>query len=165
MKFALTAIALTCLSLTTISQQALNNFFYSKGVKLLAWLAHPTNTYTGGSYRVTDNYVYIDINYQDNYVTRVKIKREVSYFMKKSSLFTHIEVTHDNDWIAPFVGIELIKDVLMESAEDDDKETAKSFLERKIEKGINDMTGIEMACLILSFAWLDYKEPTFNFGN
>ena len=135
-------------------QGAIERYFYSQGVRTLAQLAHPTNTYKSGTYRVENNSVFITINYEDGYYTQLKVKREKPFF-------SNIDVLEDNDFVNPFTAVEFLKNLLLEATKDDsEKEKSKSDFEKRFDKKLENMNGIEVACLWLSLDWLGF--PSSN---
>lgn len=131
-----------------VYSQTMYSFFSNEGNKLLATLAHPTNTFKYAKYRVENNSVWVDIYYED-FNTELRIKRTGDFFTK-------IEVIYDNDWVSPFTAIGQIKDVVLKFSEDNSDTQTKNEFERKINKVISEMNGKELTCLILTLAWIDY---------
>lgn len=127
---------------------SMSNFFKNSGVATIAELAHPTNTYKSGYYNVYSNKIWVKI-YYDGYTTELEITRDGNFF-------TNIYVISDDDFITPFTGIELIKDVALDIIKDNSDENNKSAFQKKINKTISEMNGKELACLILTLNWLDY---------
>ncbi len=135
------------IALYSFSQaQYMSDYFKYKGIKSLALLAHPTNTFKTGRFEIYSDKVWVKIIYED-YKTVLEIERE-------NNFFTDIRVLNDNDWVTPFAGIEIIKNIAYEALEDEDED--KSKIEKRIGKAFSDMTGIEMACLILTLEWWNY---------
>lgn len=130
------------------SSSTISDFLKNKGVEVLAGLAHPSNTYKSGSYNVYSDKVCVKI-YYDGYTTELDIKRDGNFF-------TGINVISDDDFITPFAGIELLKDIALDIVKDNSDEQNKSAFQKKINKKISEMNGKDLACLILSLNWLDY---------
>ena len=128
--------------------QKMSTFFKEKGVETLASLAHPTNTYKSGEYKVSDNKVWIKI-YYDGFTTELELKR-------LDNLFTDITIVSDDDFISPFIGVELIKDIAYKAIKDDTDKKNKSLFEEAINKTIENMDGEDLACLVLTLDWLEY---------
>ena len=129
--------------------QSMSDYFKYEGVALLAGLAHPTNTYKSGSYSVYRDEVRVTIKYE-NYTTKLKIRRSGDFF-------TRVEVTSDTDWWPAFTASEIIKDLIIEALEEDrESREALSQLEKWFNKKLYDMTGTEMACVLLTVGWFGY---------
>ncbi len=126
--------------------QSMSSYFRNEGVKTLALLAHPSNTFKTGNYEIYSNKVSVRIIYED-YETVLEVKRS-------GSIFSDIRVINDNDWVAPFEGIQFIKDIAYEAFNDDNEK--KNRIEAQMGKAFADMTGTEMACLILTLEWWNY---------
>jgi hypothetical protein len=154
-KFILTSIAVFIISAQLFAgyNSKLADFLYSTGAKELAGLAHPTNTFASARWEIEDDYVYVYIEYGDDYKTNVKINISTGWFTK-------INVTYDNDFFPPFLAIEGMKDLILELLKDDkNKEEEKkrvSDFEKYLNKKIEDMTGKELACLYMNLIWFDY---------
>jgi hypothetical protein len=127
----------------------MDEFFRTVGVQTLAGLAHPTNTYNSGKYKINDYTIGVLIIYDENYVTELELTKEGSFF-------TNIRVVKDNDWVSPFAGIELIKDAALDYINSNSDKEHQSLFEKKINKTISEMDGRDLACLILSLKWLNY---------
>lgn len=137
------------LLVSTSFSQNMDSFFKHEAVKTLANLAHPTNNYKGGEYNVYTNYVLINIFYK-NYTTKLKVYRKGNYFNK-------IITISDNDFIPPFSGIEIIKNFLIEGTENtEERRKLMNIFEKRFDKAILDMTGKEIACIILTINWFNY---------
>jgi hypothetical protein len=153
MKNTICAILFCCAFTSTHAQntqETIERYFYTQGVKTLAVLAHPTNTYLNGTYRVENNTTYISIYYEDGIYTKLKVKKGILFFL-------NIEVLDNNDIISPFTAIEFLKDAILELIKDDpEMERNKTDFERKFDKRLEDMNGIELACLCLSLDWLSF---------
>jgi len=129
--------------------QSMGSFFKYEAVNTLAGLAHPTNTYKSGQYTIYDNYILVEI-YYEQYTTKLKILRKGDYF-------TEIITISDNDFIPPFAGIEIIKDFLIEGTEDtEERRKLMNSFEKRFDKALLDMTGKEMACMALTINWFNY---------
>lgn len=129
--------------------QSMTDFFRVEGVADLAVLAHPTNTYKGGYFDVYRDEVIVEINYE-TVTTKLRIKREGDYF-------TRITTIGDSDWFPAFEAIKTIKDFLIEGTEDtQERRKLMSSFEERFDKAILDMTGKELACIILTLAWFAY---------
>lgn len=134
------------------AQKTMSNFFRYEGVSGLASLAHPSNTYSSGTYSVEYDYVLVTINYKESFKTRLKI-------YKSGNVFTSIVVLEDTDWWPPFAAVEFLKDVILEIArEDEDSRKALSDFERSVGKALSNMTGKQLTCIFLTLGWIDYKD-------
>jgi len=103
---------LILLSITHFSYcQTMNDFFKYKGVEMLAGLAHPTDTYQKGESKVSDNKVWVKI-YYDGFTTELQLTRVDNFF-------TDITIISDDDFISPFAGVELIKNIALDIIKDD----------------------------------------------
>lgn len=149
MKRIILTIAFLTFTLTALHAQSMGSFFKHNGVAIFANLAHPTNIYKSGRYTIYSNHIIVEINYECCY-TKLKIKRS-------GDVFYDIDVLSDNDWVAPFVGVELMKDLVIEAAnEDSESKEQLSAFEKKFQKSLYEMTGIELTCILLTLSWLDY---------
>lgn len=128
--------------------QTMSDFFKYKGVETLVEMAHPTNTYKSGEYKVSDNKVWIKI-YYDGFTTELELKR-------LDNLFIDITIISDDDYISPFIGVELIKDIAYKAIKNDADKKNKSLFEEAIKKTIENMDGEDLACLVITLNWLDY---------
>lgn len=137
------------ITLNNPASSSMADFFKYEGVEILAGLAHPANTFKYAKHRVESNYVWVDIYYNDDLNTELKIERNGNFFTK-------IVVVYDNDFPAPFFLTGFIKDMVWELIEDNSDTQTKNDFERKINKTISEMNGKDLACLKLTFNWLDY---------
>lgn len=137
--------------------QTMDDFFKYKGVKVLASLAHPTNTFKSGSYEIYSSAVYVNI-YYESYTTKLKITRDGNFFTKT-------DVIEDNDFVAPFAMVELIKDLALELIVNSEDQQNKSTFEKKINKTISNMNGKDLACLVLTLNWFDYQPNSSSSSN
>jgi hypothetical protein len=148
-------IAVSILAISSLGAQSMSSFFRETGVRRLAAAAHPTNTYSRGEYEVSDNFVRVKIWYDEGYITELKIKREGNFF-------TEITVVSDNDWAIPFFVIGTIKDMVFtlineeENEGDEDPKSMVQVFEKTIRKTVGDMTGKDLACLMLTLGWMAY---------
>jgi hypothetical protein len=126
----------------------MSTFFKERGVETLAGMAHPTNTYKTGEYRVDYNSVWIKI-YYEGFTTELELKR-------LDNLFTDITIISDDDFISPFIGVELIKDIAYNAIKDDTDKKNKSLFEEAIKKTFENMDGEDLACLVITLDWLGY---------
>jgi hypothetical protein len=136
----------------TSSGSSLSNFFKYVGIKTLAGLAHPTNTFKSGTFDIYSNSIVVNIKYFDGYYTKLRIT-------KKNNLFTAIEVISDNDWASPFIAISIVKelaDEAMKNSEDEDKDETKSKLEKELGKMYYEFDGIDISLFILNLDWAAY---------
>ena len=133
--------------------QNLGSFLKYEGVELLADLAHPSSTYEGGSYKIYDDGVIVDIHYADGYRTKVAL-------YTNNGWFTDIKVISDNDWVRPFFGIELLKDVLYNMLKDGDAEQSskiQSAYENWFDKSIYDFSGKNITLVAMTYNWANYR--------
>lgn len=144
----------------SVNAQNLEHYFKSKGVESVARLAHPTNNFQTGSYKIYDNFILVDIKYV-NYTTRLKIN-------KTGNFLTEIQVIEDNDMVSPFLAIELIKDIYTNTVRDERVgENIILRLEDVFNKGISDLSGSELACVILTLESLgsSFEKEEYNNNN
>lgn len=129
------------------SSTALGEFFKTNGVSLLAFFAHPTNTYDGGSYTVYNDNIIVNIEYE-NYNTKLRINIS-------NGFFSSIDVLADDDWAYPFLGMTLIKiaadEYLLGTAENDE---LKSKMEKYFRKKYDEFDGQDLALFALNVAFL-----------
>lgn len=146
-KYLITVGVLMFWCLSKLYAQNLDHYFTNEGVKTLAKLAHPTNNFQGGRYTIYNNYILVEINYQ-NYKTRLRINRA-------GNIFTEIDVLEDNDIVSPFLAIQLIKDIFIKEVQEKTvEEDIVSSLEVIFNKAVQDMSGIELTCIILTLEYL-----------
>lgn len=124
------------------SSNSLSDFFYEKGLALIASLAHPTNTYKSGSFQIYSDYVWVTI-YYDGYTMELKIA-------KNGNLFTRIETISDDDFLSPFTVIGLTKNIIYNLIRNDKDTEQKNVFQRYLNKTISDMDGEDLACLALT---------------
>ena len=140
--------------LTTLScvAQSMDDFFKFEGVQTLANLAHPAGVYVGGSYRVTSSHVIVEIRYQDNTRTKLKLHRNKDFF-------TGIQVLEDTDWFPPFAGVFFMKEILLELSEetaDNNMNKVTPAYEQYLRKKVHEFNGVDCSILILTAMWLNY---------
>lgn len=144
----------------SVNAQNLEHYFKSKGVESVARLAHPTNNFQTGSYKIYDNFILVDIKYV-NYTTRLKI-------YNSGDFLTDIQVIEDNDMVSPFLAIELIKEIYINTVREE--RVGKNIilrLEDVLNKAISDMSGSELACVILTLESLgsSFEKEEYNDNN
>jgi hypothetical protein len=129
-----------------MSQASLEDFFQnSNAVKGLATCAHPTSTYTEGSYSVTGTRITITVYFSDNSYTVITATYE-----RNGDYFSSVGYTTDTDGFPPFLAIGLIKDFIVEYF----KQSGElSCLERFFRQSVNDMTGAQLTRTFLTDAW------------
>lgn len=144
-------LTLFILSLTNFgfSQDILPTFYREVGVKLLASLAHPTNIYESGTYEVHDDYILVNIYYEQGYYAKLTLNHVKGLVYK-------IEVRYNSDWSPAFSAIHLTKNLFIEGISEEDRKEMDAF-EKFINKSIEDMTGEDIACFMITLAWLDYS--------
>lgn len=123
----------------------------------LARLAHPTNNFQTGSYKIYDNFVLVDIKYV-NYTTRLKIN-------KTGNFLTNIQVIEDNDIVSPLLAIELIKEIYINTVREERiGENIILRLEDVFNKAVSDLSGSELACVILTLESLgsSFEKEEYN---
>lgn len=132
-----------------ILAQSMSDFFKYEGAKLIGNLAHPTNTFSYANFNVYDDYVWMDIYYKTQH-TELRI-------YKKYGMFTSISVLYDDAiFVSPFVALETMKDLVWDYINSDEDRDAKNRLEKYFDKTISEMSGKELACVIVTLAWADY---------
>lgn len=140
------------ISSSTLFAQTMGDFFKKEGVRTLAELAHPSNTFKGGRYEIEDNHVIVTINYTGGINTKLKLYRS-------GHIFTGINVLYDNDWFPPFGGTYLLKEVLMDAMDalntNQEQEILAGF-EGFFKKKVRDFSGEEFALLIMTGSWIGY---------
>lgn len=136
-------------SFFSLSAQSFEYFLKTQGVETLAEMAHPTNTFSGGSYSFNGSDVIIVMNYKDNVTTKVRLSTYKGWI-------TDVTVLYDNDWFPPFLGVEMIKDVVYEIAKEESKSSNQmiSNFEKYLAKEFQSFNGREVACLALSLQFL-----------
>jgi outer membrane protein OmpA-like peptidoglycan-associated protein len=145
--------------LHSVNAQDLEQYFKSKGVERVAWLVHPTNNFQTGNFHIYENFVLVDIKYED-YKTRLKI-------YKTGRFLTDIQVIEDDDRVPPFLGIALMKDIMNANYEESIGEDIIPTLEDVFNKAISDMSGSELACVILTIESLgsSFEKEEYNDKN
>lgn len=128
--------------------QSLDNYLYYQGVGTLASLAHPTNTFKSGEYKINYSSVEVAIYYED-YTTKMTLKMS-------GNMFTDIDVRYDDDFVSPFVAIESFKDMIYDAIKDSGDQQTKNKVENYFGEKIEDMTGIQLACLIMTIDFFNY---------
>lgn len=129
--------------------QNMESYFKYEGVRTLAFMAHPTNTFKTGQYNVYNNKVWVKIYYENNYVTELEVYRS-------GDVFTGIRIIRDNDWAYPFTGIALIKDLVIELAKEAEDQRALSIMEKALNKTLEYMDGEDLAITALTIGWYGY---------
>ncbi len=148
MKVFLVLIVAT-FSCTTLSSQTMDNFFKYEGVAYIAGLAHPLSTYRSGRYTVYSNKVLIEIQYEEG-TTHLTLYR-------RGDLFIGIEVTKDIFFWPAFSVSEAIKDLLLLAFQEDEQNKGiASAFEKYFNKTMYNMTGAEMAIVLMTIAWIGY---------
>ncbi len=116
----------------------------------LAALAHPTNTFQGGKYRIYDDMVIIEIFYEGN--IRTKVRLDVN-----NGAVIGVHTLYDNDWFPPFLGIELMKDLLYDLAKEvDSSSKVTNSYEKWLNKTVYEFNGKEIVMLVMTLSWLGY---------
>ena len=145
------ALSFFLCSVMSLSSQSLETFFKYEGVATLAQMAHPTSTMSQGYYEVSGSDVYVTMKFTDGVTTKVKLTTYKGWI-------TDLIVTYDNDWFPPFVGVELIKDLAMEIAREEQAQSSEviSRFEAYLQKSFQSFNGREIACLVLSLMFFAY---------
>ncbi len=132
------------------SSSSMGNFFKYVGVSTLAGFAHPSNTYQSGYYNVYNNYVDVEINYNDGLYTKLRV-------YKKNGFFTDIKVMADNDFPPPFFFASVLKEIADEAIQySEDEDETKNRLEEELGKAFYEFDGVDIALFLLNLKWLDY---------
>jgi hypothetical protein len=129
------------------NRSKIEHYFRYYGIKTLALLAHPTLTFSHGEFWVGSDKVLIDIYYTDR-VVELSIKRN-------GNLFTNIDVISDPSFIPPFLGIELIKGLVLDMIETPQDQANLSYFERVVGRTIQEMSGRHMACFVITIGLLN----------
>jgi hypothetical protein len=130
----------------TTERLKLDNFLLGDGINFLKQSVHPLTTMRYYRYSVDHNSIRVALYYEGGYVTDLKI----DFY---SDFVYNISVEYDNDFIDPFTGLELIRDIIL----DEDKDhKASSRLEQYLRKQINDMSGRELASVALTVLWANF---------
>lgn len=140
-------IIILLLSFNFFSAQSMSDYFKYKGVKNIAELAHPSNNFKTGSYKIYNDRVWIKIYYLEGYYTELNLR-------KVGGFFTNIEIINDNDWVSPFTAIQIIKNLAYEAFKENSSEATE--FERKLGKTIYEMTASELVCFIITLDWIEY---------
>jgi len=134
----------------TVRSQSMDAFLREKGCELIASLAHPSNTLANCNYKINENTIWIDVNYQEGYNTKVIIKRSGGFF-------TNIEIVSDSDWFPAFWVTEKVKDLVVKwLSENQDAREQVSDFEKRLGKYFAEMNALEMSALLLTLEWLKY---------
>ena len=149
MKNLLFAIALLFASTLSTTAQSFEHYLKTEGARTLAEMAHPTNTYVGGTYWTYSDHTIVEINYKENVTTKVRLDTYKGWV-------TDISVIYDNDWFPPFLGVEIIKDVVYEIAKEEGQASNNliSNFESYLNKQFQSFSGTEVASLALSLEYL-----------
>lgn len=127
--------------------EAIEKYFKTKGVALLANCAHPSNTIVGGTYAVYDQYVIVDIAYTGGINTELRVDR-LGYG------FSRVSVLSDNDFVYPFSFMKAITDIALTQYKDSDaKNQVVRNLENMLNRELKDWKGTDWALLLVN---LDY---------
>lgn len=128
--------------------QSMDAFFKHEGVETLALFAHPTNTYEGGQYKVYSNKVWVRIYYKE-YTAEY-------YIYRSGDVFTGIGVINDPDPVAPFLAVWFFKEMAIELSKEQEHQKATSAWAEKLRIDWENMTGKDLACLVLTIEWWAY---------
>ncbi|GEM_PF-6492586 len=134
------------------STSPIERFFKHDGVATLAQFAHPSDTYLNGSYTIYADQVVVEINYAEGFYTKLSIKRS-------NGFFTGIRVLKDENTWPAFWAVTLIKELVeaaMEESEQEEKEEAKSLMERELAKAFDEFDGEDLALFALNLEWMEY---------
>jgi hypothetical protein len=127
----------------------MDDFFKYEGVKIAAYFAHPLSTFEGGRYSVYSDRVEVEITYAEG-TSHITIFRSGDYF-------SNIRVTHDTFFWSPFSVSQGMKDLAVLYLEEDaQSQGVTRKYESYLNKSILEMSGIEMALIALTIAWLNY---------
>lgn len=150
-------LAFLFLGSTTLSNaQNLESFFKNYGVKLVAFMAHPTNEYLGGYYTIGTDYVTLEFTTKDSW-TGSAVKTKIN-FRRKGVLFYSLDVAYDQDSGIAFLAVSAIKGIIDEVIKEADSENqyaAKSALERYLEKSYYEFDGEDLTLFFLTLAALE----------
>jgi len=132
---------------TVANRSKIEHYFKYYGIKTLALLAHPTLTFSHGDFWIESDKVWINIYYTDRTV-ELSIKRN-------GNLFTNIDVISDPSFIPAFLGIELIKGVVLDMIETPQDQANLSYFEQVVGRTIHEMSGTHMACFVITIGLLN----------
>lgn len=126
------------------------NFFKYVGVKTLATLAHPTNTFISGEYSISPGYVVVKINYEGGIFTKLRID-------KRNGIYSKLTILEDSDFFSPFLAITLIKSIVdNEMKNSDSANETKSLLERELGKLYYQFNGEDVSLFLLNMYRFNY---------
>lgn len=138
-------------------ESSFESFFRYEGVKLLAKLAHPTNSFVSGKFTDKGSYFIVIFTGEDNWFGgTVKTKLKIR---KTGRFLSGLEVIYDTDIVEPFVAMDLLhefaQDMIKDSNTRDEVETM-SFMEKKLRKEFNQFNGRDIALTCLNLSWFNY---------
>lgn len=145
----LLCFSILLLAIGNLSAQSFSRFMELYGGKVIADIAHPTNTYTGCSYRWTDsNTVAVTVNYTGGVKTEVELTC-------KGEIFYELDLIRDTDFFPPFLASEGIKELLYSAVESEFPEAIQK-LESMVGERVRDMNGRQLCCVMFTLSWLNY---------
>lgn len=149
-RILLTLFLIASCSLVKISAQSFADFMYQRGGKIVADLAHPTNSYTGCSYDFSSGGLIVTVRYKKGYQTKV-------FFYFKDNIFYQMSVLSDSDFFPPFLASEGMKNMLYDAVESEAPNMIKR-IESEIGRDFRYMDGKQLCCLLFSLSWAAYMK-------
>lgn len=141
-------ISVLLLSICSGYAQTFGGFMERQGGKVIANIAHPTNTYKNCSYELTNSWVVATVYYTEGYSTKVMLYLE-------DGVFNKLSVLSDSDFFPPFLASEGIKNFLYDSLQSQSPTTIQE-LESAIGKSIRNMDGKDLCCVLFTISFWDY---------
>jgi len=132
--------------------QSFSSFLKSEGYETLAAMAHPSNTFWYGTHEIVRDGAVINIYYANDIHTEIKV------YQNSQGLVYDLYVISENDWFPPFLGAELIKDLLYDFVKEIDGSTeVTSAYEKYFNRAMYEWSGKQMAITAMSLSWLSYQ--------
>lgn len=149
-KLLLLVIALV-ITVSHLSSQSLEDYFYKHGVYTVAQLAHPTSTLHSGSYDISHNGITVNIQYTDGVSTSLFISQSNGFFTTFASI-------RDSDWWPPFNAVGNLKDLLLLAVEEMDTDAKRMIadFESFFGRSLYDFSGEQTSILLLNLDYFDY---------
>lgn len=143
------------------SSQSMSDFFQNHGgVQDVGYCAHLTNDFNNGSYDVESNYVSVEVHFKDLNLDENPIVSTVTLSIGSGILpFNGIQATYDNDYVGPFVALQLgcwyIQRLIEKSSPEQYNKTRQAMIQL-LGTDPDNWSGAAWALFAMNLAYLDY---------
>lgn len=156
-------LVIICLLMSGIASrsQSMSDFFQNHGgVQDVGYCAHLTNDFNYGNYDIESNYVLVEVHFKDVNLDDEPITTKVTLSIDSGILpFDGIQATYDNDYVDPFVALELgcwyIQRLIEKSSPEQYNRTRQAMIQL-LGTDPNNWSGADWALFAMNLAYLDY---------